>query len=1734
MENTLISESGNGARHYGTPEEQGNVLERQGNIPEEQEEMLPPELSLQEVSDIVDQGSKDDSETHGTLYGMPLFGVKPIRPPLPTFLWESDCLSSSGTPVKQFLEPAPAATAPEGYTYPQAEIYRLSDEDHRYARKYYYHYRMLRTAIPPIEPFHNGQSLCWEPIAGQFSLEIGVPLVQVVNDDPHNLQTRACLHTPKSLASFPGGSRVLPLSKELRDLMYGRPACGDLPAIRPFYRLDGLVKNDRSDGAIPDNSPDGSYNLAATIGKGKGRGELQPAAQTTTPEAVLQINRILGIVYELRQIVLKASLNNFEWSMLEFHSLDNNTFGFGGLGPSGTGCQANVSSNGRPLRELIGQYQGSLHTDEGDDPCDFTVMILILRCPPGSDPGPFILARYGVYVREIDAWIIFLVFHGNDLHTGFEPITNKLTEEQLDHLDQAYNMAGEPNRINIISYPSWAAASRVGKVALNFSEHGHHLFMNKHARANRLGREFFFAFYNSLQYGGLTLRMEIDDLLRRITYVDEDKQDIPLDPLPGQIDVVHNATTVELQRGYWACEINVLPTFPNDLSESPEHIIQQVLGHKKVDGKIMWTIQIVGDDAPHEMLQAPWFQHPVNRAILADFVKRDPKFLSTFPEIDFSQSADDCQGLSGHSPTNMDFPYQPPLPPDSADNLDLSVIDTANDPTAEPPGSGEPPSTQPCHLSHDTEPSRSLESALAITELPHSCQLNATGLASPGMDSTESTSMQSSHRLPLQANVDASNGLFIGPPGITEPAGTALGQRLLRPGIVTAGHDPLSSGGALDSNIGFNISDPIILDTAQSLLADGGRLVCNDVHEFLDDAVNAAGMQESDLNDFFDDAADIPMRDHNQPLSATLRKRGIDDIYDSDSGPETESESDEMYEYEQIIDYRMTQNGAQWLVKWVGYDSPDDDDMWLFQEDFNDTELLDEYNMAHGIPSTSPTVLLPAKNADNPSIFERMLDPLRLIAELNLLRLEERTNASNSKFRKVTSSRDLVQRVIEQDRLNTQYERYMSFAPVDDSGHLVWTGINAQMTVKCLAGALTLLPALHIETCKMQIMTRAFQWEMCRSLLTVYDWLSSSGPELARSLFATHSRNGMSGVAKSYPGFEQLVEHIYSYLRHLRDALSVEKPSKRTKGPSNNTDGSPLWQQLQTVPSDLFGLRRSAAKTSSAKLLYFSTIGKSNEALYSKAQKCFLHIWEATQIYPQLIAIDKHFNGPRKKSEKHKDVIGRCFSRGFALDQLQQHCSEGIFASEAIWLLLASPTLAFTSHSSQDAKFFAAFRKDPDVVIQPISSWLTGHLQSHPQIATVSRKLGEFIHVHLLELELGHLIPIQHYRSPENVPIRERASNPTKAPKKKIIYTPVTVEKLIPGLNPPTVALLALIIREGLNKQRNLPAGVESLRWVLEGKHPTRGHQQYDSDQTDPVRYCNCQMTLLREKIPLKECTQPHGLPNVLVYFGTGQGGPTAAFMGCTNMVSPTLDHCAKKFEDIYAQLTNLIAQSFAAEADSTMAPAGYMQIDNPRVWGQASNHLSLTPTVDDGKGLGGKMTILQKFTPYFSPAVSNKWIEFLGDLAGKDPDTYTGSLNSWLEGLLFLKSLGVSPFNSGLTPMQCANALVFLKILLPPTPSQMAHWVAEHPDLGAASGLAALGFDVSSDSALVLGFGAIFVEHVLCKVTRWIGRLGEDLTSKFIHQAHLEDSKCLPIPLQIALEHVETTLKSLPSFMQV
>jgi hypothetical protein len=124
-----------------------------------------------------------------------------------------------------------------------------------------------------------------------------------------------------------------------------------------------------------------------------------------------------------------------------------------------------------------------------------------------------------------------------------------------------------------------------------------------------------------------------------------------------------------------------------------------------------------------------------------------------------------------------------------------------------------------------------------------------------------------------------------------------------------------------------------------------------------------------------------------------------------------------------------------------------------------------------------------------------------------------------------------------------------------------------------------------------------------------------------------------------------------------------------------------------------------------------------------------------------------------------------------------------------------------------------------------------------------------------------------------------------------------------------------------------------------------------------------------------------------------------------------------------------------------------------------------------------------------------------------------------------------------------------------------MVQWIAEHPDLGATAGLEALGFYTSSDSTVMAGlmclydfldqhltlhdeqvfrFGPIFVKHILCKVIRWIGRLGSLLDLKSMGRdfeqsiiwesgANLTDAHCFPIPLQVSLQHLKETLKTLP-----
>lgn len=229
-----------------------------------------------------------------------------------------------------------------------------------------------------------------------------------------------------------------------------------------------------------------------------------------------------------------------------------------------------------------------------------------------------------------------------------------------------------------------------------------------------------------------------------------------------------------------------------------------------------------------------------------------------------------------------------------------------------------------------------------------------------------------------------------------------------------------------------------------------------------------------------------------------------------------------------------------------------------------------------------------------------------------------------------------------------------------------------------------------------------------------------------------------------------------------------------------------------------------------------------------------------------------------------------------------------------------------------------------------------------------------------------------------------------------------------------------------------------------------------------------------------------------------------------TGMLFESLDSCVSHFRDAEVSNMSLLADFHTKATSRAARLPGFKRTYNACIWGQASNHMLLQPTI--GKpGKKCRCTIEEKFLPYFASLIQSKWESFLGALFGQNPETYQGIKPTWAEGLRFILDLKVIGFQSGLTPLQFANNLVFLGICQAPEPQEVADWISSNKSLGAYNGLVKLGFVLTGYSSIVaaymivfhhldvyltdadkqaLGFGALFVEHLLCKVGRWEYRL--------------------------------------------
>ncbi|KAK6981348.1 hypothetical protein R3P38DRAFT_3234369 [Favolaschia claudopus] len=794
----------------------------------------------------------------------------------------------------------------------------------------------------------------------------------------------------------------------------------------------------------------------------------------------------------------------------------------------------------------------------------------------------------------------------------------------------------------------------------------------------------------------------------------------------------------------------------------------------------------------------------------------------------------------------------------------------------------------------------------------------------------------------------------------------------------------------------------------------------------------------------------------------------------------------------------------------------------------------DEDNVSDA-PGSSAAVALQLERL---GVLEKLFTPELRQAELDSLLASEESIQRTKRYFAPTTTTSMVEMLFAQNELQSQFDDYMSFVPRSSSGSK-WTQHSAVLSLERVVQAAAVLPDLIVNETKTTILDRSLRWEIARSYLLLYSWYQETAPKLANTLVELHKsghwteEGGYPVVQRCHPAFAPLLHHIVSYVACQSWSKHQTKKAKRRQpgaAPRDCCFPHPKCpfpipdEQLRSVPYDLYGLRLGEGKTKRIMLnLPKGHKGLQNvDAIYECSAIILQAVWSSELILPPVLKMEQALPQPARRKSDPDLVKSRAVGRGAVLQCIVDACGgdESILASSDIEGILAAPWRMFSPHLEKESRFASAVLRDPQRTLAPLSDWLAERLDAHPSILDSAAQSARFVHRGLLELHYGVALNDEHYYLNPNLlydegedalfVVPEALNKQRKATRKKTaLYQPPTKDSLLPKAGTPHLGAIALLLRERCNELRKFPKADSILHNVLIGCHPTQGRVQFDRDQTDPARQFSNYAQLLQCSLPPSKLTEPLGISRLLAYMGTGQGNKTSAFLqngldpknGKFPMAFNDLQECISHFEA--AELSNItLLSDYRTKAGSRAASlAGYRQTFNACIWGQASNHLLLQPTM--GKGdRKRKYTLEEKFTPYFSERVQKLWCGFLGDLVGKNPETYTGERKSWADALRFILDLKVLGFQSGLTPLQFANNLVFLGICMPPSPEEVGAWIASNKTLGAFNGLTHLGFNLSTgytsvvaaylmvynhlDTHQRLGFGTLFVEHLLCKVGRW------------------------------------------------
>jgi hypothetical protein len=642
----------------------------------------------------------------------------------------------------------------------------------------------------------------------------------------------------------------------------------------------------------------------------------------------------------------------------------------------------------------------------------------------------------------------------------------------------------------------------------------------------------------------------------------------------------------------------------------------------------------------------------------------------------------------------------------------------------------------------------------------------------------------------------------------------------------------------------------------------------------------------------------------------------------------------------------------------------------------------------------------------------------------------------------------------------------------------------------------TLLTKLTSHYADMELLWQFMGWEIGNLLIVVAHWYLGDGLALATRLFNIHRDRGPEYISAHFPMYSPLIEHILKYVQEVRKL----KDAKRCQS-KNLKDIEDRVHTLRHLHLPEFG----NLSPKGAHLIFphipLHGIGTSDDSIYKHGQDCFFQAISKTFIAPELRLADNHFNGPKRQ----QSAVGQNLDN-YSLGQLSPHeertiergavmetivnaygKDDSILASRDICGLLRSPSSLFdTSHHwrMNDHVVTGKILHHHADTLAPLTTWLGEFVEGHPETKSAAKELGEGLQRLVLQYHGSQPIHPPNPR-PQTMTMKpDGFARWRKSSMRDSTPPTLTADTLIDLTENFDLAPLFTIIDEALRKKRGQPAKNTIISRILTGHHPTNGQKQADVnlDHRDPIRFSNVYSRLLGNHFSWTKLRRKSGLSNLLVWMGTGQGFRTASFINniLANHWFESAEQCVQVFRDAAATMVH----------------------GNPcdtRIWGQPSNSFGM-----ESKGF----TVSTKFKQYFRLEVGEAWLEFLG-VQGDHPTpcrTFSAALDL-LDSVN--KQVQLRGFCTGLTHLQFAVNLVFLGLCQPPEIDDLAKWIFANPKIGAFDGLQLLGFQIKNrpwkwiaaalevlDEHLQkkltnedrddLHFGTVFIEHLLCKVSRY------------------------------------------------